>query len=304
MVIRVRRIEVFGLRITTEINPQTDLARLIVEEAENQAYGIMQGDIVVITSKIVSKAEGRVHKLSDVKPSRRAYFLSRLYSTQPEVMEVYLREGEVLGVIPIEKLSKRFGHLYKKYASSREGARKAISEHPYIFLIDVGGRILTWGGVDFSNSPPGYCTSIPKDPDESARRIREGIRRLTGRDVAVVISDTEWKLDKFGTIDIAIGCSGIQPVSRNFGGRDLYGKAKFGGVDDLTDLVSAAANLLFGQTDEATPIAIIRGLRYEKGEEGVKGVIYPREAARKALRTIIWENIKFKIFSKLLKLVK
>ena len=149
---------------------------------------------------------------------------------------------------------------------------------------------------------PGHCTLIA-DPDESAKRIRKSIRALRGKDVAVVISDTEWKLDKFGTIDIAIGCSGIQPISRNFGGKDLYGKPKFGGVDDITDLVAAAANLSFGQTDESIQIAIIRGLRYEKSEEGVKDVIYLREAVRKALGMIIWESIKFNVVSKILRLV-
>ena len=284
------------MKIAGDIDSETDLAKLIVEEAERQAYGIREGDVIVITSKIVSKVEGRVHKLDDVKPSRRAYFLSRLYKTPPEVMELYLREGEIIGVIPVEKLSKRYGHLYERYARNKDDAKKVIGEHPYIFLIDVGGRLLTWGGIDFSNSPPGYCTSIPRDPDESARRIRENIRKLTGRETAVVIADTEWKLDKFGTVDIAIGSSGITPVSRNFGGKDLYGKPKFGGVDDLTDLVSAAANLLFGQTDEATPIAIIRGLKYEKSEEGVRDAIYPRKTFEKALKMLMWENVKFKFF--------
>jgi coenzyme F420-0:L-glutamate ligase/coenzyme F420-1:gamma-L-glutamate ligase len=294
------RIEVYGLRVAVDINTQTDLPRLIVEKAEKKGCGIVEGDVIVVTSKVVSKAEGRVHRLGDVRPSRRAYLLSRIYRTQPEAMELYLREGEIRLVIPVEKLSRMYGHLYERYASSKEGAWEVIREHPYIFMIDVGGRLLSWGGIDFSNSPPGYCTSIPEDPDISARRIREGVRRLTGRDVAVVIADTEWKLDKFGTTDIAIGCSGIQPISRNFGGRDLYGKPKFGGVDNLADLASAAANLLIGQTDEATPIAIIRGLKYEKSEEGIRDVIYPREVFKKALRTIIWENIKFKIISKIL----
>jgi coenzyme F420-0:L-glutamate ligase/coenzyme F420-1:gamma-L-glutamate ligase len=291
----MKRIEIYGLRITEAIDSETDLPKLIVEEAERQAYGIRQDDVIVLTSKIVSKVEGRVHKLSDVKPSRRAYFLSRLYRTRPEAMELYLREGEIIGIIPVEKLSKKYGHLYEGYARNKEDAKRVVEEHPYIFLIDVGGRLLTWGGIDFSNSPPGYCTSIPKDPDESARRIRDGIRRLTGRETAVVIADTEWKLDKFGTVDIAIGSSGIRPISRNFGGKDLYGKPKFGGVDDLTDLVSAAANLVFGQTDEATPVAIVRGLKYERSGEGIRDVIYPRKMFEKALLMITWENIKFKL---------
>ena len=89
--------------------------------------------------------------------------------------------------------------------------------------------------LDFSNSPPGYCTLPPKNSDESARRIRKGVRRLTGKNVAVIITDTEWKLDKFGTVDIALGCSGIQPISKKFGSKDLYEKPKFGGVDDLSE---------------------------------------------------------------------
>ncbi|MEM1661186.1 MAG: coenzyme F420-0:L-glutamate ligase [Candidatus Bathyarchaeia archaeon] len=140
------------------------------------------------------------------------------------------------------------------------------------------------------------------DPDESAKRIRDEIKRLVGKDVAVVITDTEWKLNKFGTVDIAIGSSGIQPISRGFGAKDLYGKPKFGGVDDLTDLVSASANLLFGQTDEAIPVAIIRGLKYEKSEKGIKSVTYPRKAIREALKMLTKENFKFKLLSKLFQL--
>ncbi|MEM3891679.1 MAG: coenzyme F420-0:L-glutamate ligase [Nitrososphaerales archaeon] len=298
----MRKIEIFGLRMVAEFHVGTDLAGLIVDEAERQGCGIKDGDIIVVTSKVVSKCEGRVHKLREVKPSRKARFLSRLYKTQAEAVELYLREGEVRALIPFKKLAERYGFFFEGYAKNRVDAEKVIEEHPYIFLIDVGGRLLTWGGVDFSNSPPGYCTSIPKDPDESAKRLRDGVRRLTGKDVAVVISDTEWKLDKFGSVDVAIGSSGIQPVLRGFAGKDLYGKPKFGGVDNLADLVSASANLVFGQTDEATPIAIIRGLEYEKSELGIKDVLYPRKMFREALKMLLWENIKFKFTYKLLSL--
>ncbi len=296
----MKKVEIYGLRISEEIEYGIDIAELIVREAQNQLGGITDRDVIVITSKIVSKAEGQTYNLSDVKPSRKAYRLSRIYKTHPAAMELYLRAGEIKAVVPIEKLAEKYGHLYEDYAADREDARKVIGEHPYLFLIDVSNRLLTWGGIDFSNSPPGHCTSIPKDPDESARRIRIRIKELTGRDVAVVIADTEWKLDKFGTVDIAIGSSGIQPVSRKFAGRDLYGKPKFGGVDDLTDLVSAAANLVFGQTGEGIPVAVIRGLEYEMSEKGVSDVVYPRGAFREFFRTLLWEYIKFKILYKLL----
>jgi coenzyme F420-0:L-glutamate ligase/coenzyme F420-1:gamma-L-glutamate ligase len=87
----VTRIEIYGLRVAVDINTQTDLPRLIVEEAEKKGCGIMEDDVIVVTSKVVSKAEGRVHRLGDVRPSRRAYLLSRIYRTQPEGMELYLR---------------------------------------------------------------------------------------------------------------------------------------------------------------------------------------------------------------------
>jgi len=297
----MRKVEIYGLRIDEDIDSKTDLPKLIVDKAKKQSHGIKDDDVVVITSKVVSKVEGRVHKLNAIKPSRKAHFFSKFYRTPPEAMELYLREGEIRAVIPIEKLANKYGYLFEEYTRSKEDAQKVIREHPYIFLIDVKNRLLSWGGVDFSNSPPGHCASIPKNPDESARRIREEIRKLTGKETAVVIADTEWKLDKFGTVDVAIGSSGIQPISRNFGSKDLYGKPKFGGVDDLTDLVSASANLLFGQTDEATPVAIIRGLKYEKSEKGVEDAAYPRKAYRDAIRMFVLENIKFKLLSLLSK---
>lgn len=297
----MRRIELYGLKIRGDIASGTDLARLIVGEARRQAGGIRGNDVIAITSKIISKAEGRVYRIEDVRPSRKARVLSKFYRTPPEVMEIYLRQGEIKAVIPVEKIWRKYGRLFEGHAQSKDAARKVILEHPYIFLIDVGGQLLTWGGVDFSNSPPGCCTVPPANPDRSAKKIRDRIRELTGKNVAIVISDTEWKLDKFGTVDIAIGSSGVLPVSRNFGGNDLYSKPKFGGVDDLTDLISASANLLFGQTGEATPVVILRGLKYEKSEKGVGDVTYSSELLREALRMSAWETIKFKLISKLLR---
>jgi len=290
--------EVIGLKIERDIGPGADLSKIIIEEAEKQGDGIEENDVIAITSKIVSKAEGRMYKITDVKPSRKARFLSRFYKISPEVMELYLQQGKVEAVIPIEKLARKYGYLFEEYVRNKEGAQKAIRKEPYIFLIDVGNRLLTWGGVDFSNAPPGYCTALPINPDKSAKRIREGIRSSTSKDTAVVITDTEWKLDIFGTVDIALGCSGIQPLSRNFGEKDLYGKPKFGGVDNLADLFAASANLLFGQTTSATPIVIIRDLKYERSEKGVGDIVYPHKIFRKGLRILAWETIKFKLISK------
>ncbi|MEM3715513.1 MAG: coenzyme F420-0:L-glutamate ligase [Thermoprotei archaeon] len=297
------KIEIYGLKINVDISPGIDLAKLIVDEAEKQAYGVKEDDVIVVTSKIVSKAEGRIYRFADVQPSRRAKALSRIYHKDAREIELILRNSDSISfIIPIYKFMKIYGKFFKDYARDERTAAEIIRKDPYIFMTSVKGMLLTDAGLDFSNSPEGYCTLPPKDPDESAKRMRERIRELTNKEVAIVITDTEWKLDKFGSIDIAIGSSGIQPVSRNFASKDLYGKPKFGGVDNLTDLVSATANLLFGQTNEAIPVVIIRGLKYERSEKGIKDVIYGK-ALRRAFRMAIWENVKFKLLLLLLSLL-
>ncbi|QOJ78791.1 coenzyme F420-0:L-glutamate ligase [Infirmifilum lucidum] len=260
--------------------------------------------IIVLTSEMVSKAEGRVYRLEGVKPSLAARFLSRVYGKDPRAVKLILRASEGISfVIPVRGLAERYGYLFREYARDEGAALELLRKDPYIFMTRVRGMVLSDAGLDFSNSTEGYCTLPPEDPDLSARRIRARVRELTGKDVAVVIADTEWKLDKFGTVDVAIGSSGIQPVSRNFGARDLYGKPKFGGLDDLTDLVAAAANLLFGQTDEAVPVVIIRGLRYERSERGVRDVLYPEGAMRGAIFMILLEYVRLKAVLLLLRLL-
>jgi len=296
---KTNKIEIYGLKIIREIDRSTDLAKLIVESANEQANGINENDVIVITGKIVSKVEGRQHKLEEITPSKKALGLSKWYGIPPEEMELYLRTGKVAVVIPIGSLAKRYGQLFKQHRIDEKVAEKVIEADPYMFLIDVGGQFLTWGGIDFSNSPAGYYTAPPLNPDESAGRIREEVGKLTGKDIAVIIADIEVKIDKFGTMDIAIGSSGIQPVSREFASPDLFGKPKFGGVDDVTDLCTASANLLFGQTSAGSPVAIIRGLSYEKSERGIKDVAGPGNIVRDAIRATIWETIKFGFLSRL-----
>jgi len=307
------KIEVYGIKIEGEIEPGTDIARTVVENAERYGYGISDSDIIVVTSKIVSKAEGRMYKLLDVKPSRKASRLSKHYGIQPETMELHLKAGKIMAVIPVERLSRKYGLLFEEYARDKIAAQCLLKENPYLFLTDVNGQLLTDGGIDFSNCPPGFCTLLPEDPDGSARNIKEGIRELAKKNVAVVIADSDFRPDKFGTTDIAIGSAGIQPVTKRFADQDLYGKPKFGGIDDLTNLVSASANLVIGQTTEATPLAIVRGFRYEESDKGVSDVVHSMKsqrlhtpfgalsdrAYRKAFYSFLWESAKFWILSRL-----
>jgi len=299
MVANQFRIEIFGINVPDEIEYKTDIAELVVRAASEQIGGLKENDIVVITSKIISKAESKLIKIADIKPSKKAYRLGKIYKTDPRVMELYLRQGPIRAVIPIKKIAQKL-NFFEKCSIDKKKMQQVIDENAYMFMIDVGGQLMSWGGLDFSNAPPGFCTVPPEDPDKSAKEIRRRINELTGIDVAVVITDTEWKLDKFGSVDVAIGSSGILPITKKFASGDRYGKPKFGGIDDITNLVSAAANLVFGQTAENVPIAIIRGLKYEKSEQGVKEFLFDLRIIRYGLVSSILETIKFRILEKIL----
>lgn len=263
----VPRLEIVGLRLP-EIKPGDDLARLIVDAAERFAGGLRDGDVIVVTSKLVLKARGLMYRLSDVKPSLAARLIARVTGKDPVEVELILRASRgVVAVADVRGL-ERFLPLI---ASDVDAARRLLERIPSImFVVTRQGLIAMDGGVDYSNLPPGYAIANTVDFDDEARRLRREIERLTGRRVAVVISDTETNTSgKVGTVDVAVGSSGIRPVSRGFGGRDLYGRPKFGGVDIVVDEAAAAAALIMGQTSEGIPAVVIRGLRYEVSEDGV-----------------------------------
>jgi len=292
----LKKLEVYGLEIKDEIKKGTDLAKLIIDESRKQGCELKNGDIVVVTSKVVSKAAGKMYNLRDVRPSKKAKLLSKFFKGEdPRVMELIMRSGEIEYVIPIKELLGSFMEFFEKYSANKGQIRAVLGEVPFFFMTKRGGLILTDAGLDFSNSPKDHCTLPPEDPDKEALNIRMRIKELSGIDVAVVISDTEWKMDKLGSMDVAIGCSGITPISKKFAGRDRYGKPKFGGLDCIADLLAATANLLMGQTDESIPVVIIRGLKYERSDVGIKELAYQGDLLKKAIKLVIWETIKLKI---------
>ena len=143
------------------------------------------------------------------------------------------------------------------------------------------GRVAADAGIDMSNAPNDILTYPPYDSDMEAAEIRKTIKEKRGVDVAVIISDTEINLFRYGSVDIAIGCSGIDPVKRGFASVDRYGKRKFGGVDLVADQVASAAALLMGQVSEGIPVVVVRGLNYNRSKDGIKHVIIERRLVKK-----------------------
>lgn len=242
------------------VEPGDDLVARIVDAAEDQ-NSLEDGDVVVITSKIVSTAENRLVDAEEVTVTNRDERVAQVTGLDAREVSVVYEESEVLGAIPVADIGKE---LILEHAADKEAAQEAIDRMPSALLTDRDGRICTNAGVDWSNSPEGIMTLLPEDPDKSARRIREGLEEATGANLAVVLADSE--IAGPGTMDLALGCSGIQAIDSNFGQEDLYSQPKIGGLDLIADELTAGSALLFGQANERVPVVIVRGLDYEDGE--------------------------------------
>ena len=235
------------------IKENDDLAALICKAAERQGTPLEDGDILIVTHVIVSRAEGSIVNLDEIVPSEFAKKLAMQYGRDPALIEVVLRESRSI---------------------IRMGGGHIISETRH-------GFICANAGVDRSNVPGGRNVALlPKDPDESARRIRRKIKDLTGRDVAVIISDTHGRALRKGQINVAIGVAGIKAIRDRRNEKDLFGYTLRIKQTAIADELCSAAELVMGQADEGIPAAIIRGYQYERNEDSTaKNLIWPREKA-------------------------
>jgi coenzyme F420-0:L-glutamate ligase/coenzyme F420-1:gamma-L-glutamate ligase len=244
-------VKVIGVKELPIVREGDDLAKLICNAAEKQGTPIQKGDIIVITHIVVSRAEGRIVNLDEVKPSEFAEKIAKSYNKDPALVEVVLRESKNI---------------------VRMGDGKLITETKH-------GFICANSGVDKSNVPGERIVALlPEDPDLSAQRIREEIRRLTKCDVAVIISDTHGRPLREGEINVAIGVAGLKPIRDRRGERDLFGRVLRVKRTAIADELASAAELVIGQADEGIPVAIIRGYNYPKSEEAkAKELIRPKE---------------------------
>jgi len=229
-----------------------DLAQIICQCAENNGLALQDRDLLVIAQKVVSKAEGRVVRLADVVPSRRAIDMARRAHKDPRLVELILQESnEVL------------------WASDS----LIIAEQKL-------GVICANAGIDRSNAGPvdeDLVCLLPQDPDASAQRIRAGIEKIAGVDVAVIINDTHGRAFRDGAVGVAIGIAGMRPVIDERGEQDLFGYKFQSTVIATADEIASAASLLMGQTNEALPVILVRGVEFQKGEGSAKELIRVKE---------------------------
>jgi len=234
-------VNVTAVRGLPEIEPGADLARLIAD-----ATTLEDGDVVVVAQKVVSKTEGRIVRLADVEPSDRA----RAIAAGGDARRIEV----ILG----------------------ESARIVRLRPPLVISQTTHGFVCASAGVDASNAPgPDMLVLLPVDPDASAAALRARLRELTGRDVAVIVSDSFGRAWRQGTTDVAIGCAGLAPLVDLGGQRDRAGYELHATVIAVADEIAGAAQLVMGKVD-GIPVAVVRGL--DVGGEGTAAdVVMPPE---------------------------
>jgi coenzyme F420-0:L-glutamate ligase / coenzyme F420-1:gamma-L-glutamate ligase len=219
-----------------------DVAALALGALDRARLEVRDDDVLVFTSKILSRSEGRFVDLTTVGPSERARAVAQETGKDPRLVELILRESTSI---------------------SRQAKNVLVVRHRL-------GFVVAQAGIDCSNAvppdaPPGsgpWALLLPENPDASAEKLRRAFRARVG----VVITDSFGRPFRLGTVGAAIGCAGLPPLWDRRGERDLHGRVLEQTITALADQVAAVADLVAGQADEARPLVLVRGLHFSPSD--------------------------------------
>jgi coenzyme F420-0:L-glutamate ligase/coenzyme F420-1:gamma-L-glutamate ligase len=242
-------IQITSIRVSNDIRLYNDLSAMILAAISHSQIEIQNDDILVVTHKIVSKAEGRVIDLASIKPSTKAIRMAKEHDKDPRVMELILNESTQI-------LRAKNGII--------------ISETKH-------GFVCANAGVDQSNVEGDTAVLLPVAPDESASRLQDAVKKKVGKEIAVVITDTFGRTFRNGQTNVAIGIAGINPIKSYIGTYDMYGRKLRVTEIAVADEIASAAELVMGKV-EGTPVAIVRGYNFEKAYiSSVKSLLRAKE---------------------------
>jgi coenzyme F420-0:L-glutamate ligase / coenzyme F420-1:gamma-L-glutamate ligase len=247
------RVEAVAIEGLGEIVPGDDLPALIADAlaASTGVLPLRDDDVLVVTQKVVSKAEGAIVDLTTIEPRPVAVEFARRYDRDARQVEVVLREA-------------------KRVIRMANGV--VITETPH-------GFVCANGGIDASNVGPGsgdIVTLLPADPDASAERIRAAVGDRLGHDLPVIVSDSFGRPWRFGIVDVAIGVAGLEPLEDLRGIPDADGRVMKSTVRAVADEIASAAELVFGKRARR-PIALVRGAAFDRGDGHIRDVIMPAQ---------------------------
>jgi len=246
------RLEVFALPGVPLVGRGDDLATLALAALERARCVLADGDVLVVTSKVVSRAEGRFVELAAVTPSERALALAAQTGKDARMVELVLREAT---------------HV------SRVAKDVLVVRHRL-------GFVTANAGIDCSNAAPAdaaagsgpWALLLPEAPDATARALRQRLQAASGAGVGVVISDSFSRPFRLGTVGAAIGCAGLPPLWDRRGERDLHGRVLENTITALADQVAACADLVAGQADEGRPFVLVRGLKFSPSDDSSRAL--------------------------------
>lgn len=233
--------QIIPIPIEKEITVDDDLSELILASGN-----VMDGDVLVIAQKIISKQEGRIVELSSISPSLLAEGISSQYNKDPNIIELVLSES-------------------KRIVRMKNG----------IIIVEThGGFICANAGIDESNVVNGFATLLPLNSDISAQIIRTNIFKKTGKNVAIIISDTFGRPFRMGQTNCAIGISGLNPILDYAGTLDSFKRILRVTAIAIADELSSSAELVMEKTKKC-PVAIIRDYSFNAGENKIHDLIRP-----------------------------
>ena len=235
-------LQIIPIKTQKEIGIDGNLVDLILESSE-----INDGDILVFSQKIVSKSEGRILSLSSVNPSLLANGIASSYGKDPRLVELILSE------------SKRIVRM----------------ENGIIIVETKHGFVCANAGIDESNVQDGYAALLPEDPDKSASLLKERIEQKTGKNTAVIISDTFGRPFRLGQTDVAIGIAGIEPILDYIGKPDTFGKVMQVTAIAIADEICSATELVMGKVRKC-PIAIVRNYNFNFSNAKIQKLLRSR----------------------------
>jgi len=232
-------LQVIPVKIQKEVETGDDLVNLILKSFE-----INDGDVLVLSQKIISKNEGRILSLSSVTPSLLADGIASSYGKDPRLVELILSE------------SKRIVRM----------------ENGVIIVETKHGFVCANAGIDESNVQDGYATLLPDDPDQSANLLKDKIKQKTGKNVAVIISDTFGRPFRLGQMDVAIGIAGLEPILDYNGKPDTFGKIMQVTAIAVADEICSASELVMGKVQKC-PIAVIRNYNFNSSTAKIQKML-------------------------------
>ncbi len=233
-----------GIAVQREVQPGDPLTELITRSLQSIGQNWQNGDILVVAQKAVSKAEGRIVHLDEIKPSGLARRWAQRYGKDPRFVEVVLQQAH--RIVRMEK-----GIL--------------IGE-------TLHGFVCANCGVDQSNTEEGTAVLLPLDPDESARQIQRSILESCGKKIACIVSDSFGRPWREGLVAVALGVAGLRPLLDLRGQPDRQGRNLTATLPAVGDELAAAAGLVMGKA-EGIPAVVIRGFRFEPAQSSGKALL-------------------------------